>query len=519
MFIDARELPSDRTLETDICIVGAGPAGITLAREFVGTPVGVCLVESGGFEADAETDALYAGKAVGLQYFLRGTRLRYFGGTSNHWGGWCRPLNAADFPPRPWVPYSGWPIAAADLKPYYERAHVTCRLGPFDYDPDSWTTEAASALAVASTDIDTAIWHYSTVRFGQAYRAELQQSQNVTVLLYANATNVVANDAVRTVERIRIACLNGTRFDIRAKAFVLACGGIENARLLLHSDKQIPAGLGNARGVVGRFFQEHPLLFVNEFVFLDPVVGPGIYSDWSRPSLPVRAWQRGLRMLGLDVSYPPRVRRGFSISEEAQRRDRLLNWSGTLEIEDSKAPSEFAEDIAAVARALETGSVHEGAQTKRVRLFIRAEQAPNPASRVTLDQDRDALGMRKVVLDWRLGDLDRRSIREGARLLARAVGTSGLGRLRLIPSLADDDSVWNGWLGGSHHMGTTRANDSPREGVVDRDCRVHGLENLFIAGSSVFPTSGFANPTLTIVALAHRLADHIKSLVVSRKSL
>ena len=514
MLTDARELRSGTVLSTDLCVIGGGPAGITLAREFIGTPASICLVESGGLQADEDTQALYAARAIGLPYPAQRTRQRFFGGTSNHWGGWCRPLSPVDFDVRPWVPNSGWPITADELKLYYERAHTTCQLGPFDYERDSWTDPSSSVPVFGSEDVEIAIWQHSPVRFGRVYRQDLEQARNITVLLHANVTNLVPNEAVQQIDRVDVACLTGPRVQIRAKTFVLACGGIENARLLLNSDQQVPGGLGNRHDLVGRFFMDHPLIFVNEFVFAQPRLALDYYSDWTRPSLPVRAWNRGLRWIGLSTAPPPIARRGFRVTEDAQRRERILQWGGTLEVDGSEDASDFADSIGLVTRALETGSTESGPEVKRVRLWIRAEQAPNPASRVMLDPaDRDALGVRKVVVDWRLTELDRRSVRQGMRLFGHAVGAGGLGRLRLSPALADDDLVWKGWLGQAHHMGTTRASDNPKEGVVDRNCRVHGLANLYIAGSSVFPSAGFSNPTLTIVALTHRLADHLKPLV------
>jgi choline dehydrogenase-like flavoprotein len=136
------------------------------------------------------------------------------------------------------------------------------------------------------------------------------------------------------------------------------------------------------------------------------------------------------------------------------------------------------------------------------------EQTPNPDSRVTLADDTDPLGLRRVRLNWRLTEQERRSFIANIRALGRELAAAGIGRLRpLLP----DDGLWEKVVGGgSHHMGTTRISDDPKRGVVDRDCRVHGIDNLYVAGSSVFVTSGSANPTLNILALAYRLVDHLK---------
>lgn len=498
--------------------MGAGAAGITLAREFVGTSVTVCLLESGGFEADEETQALYHGTTIGMPYALSGTRLRYFGGSTNHWSGLCRPLDPIDFETRPWVPYSGWPFAFDDLKVYYERAQGACRLGPFDYDLDSWVSAVPLRRAIVSRDIETVMWqHNEPTQFGKAYRRELEQAKNVNVLLHANLTELLTDESLRRIEDIAVVCLQGPRFTVRAKLFVLACGGIENARLLLNSDKQVPGGLGNQHDLVGRFFSEHPHSLVNEAVFSKPDLNLAYYDWWvrPRPNAAVRAWRRLRQELGFPVSRQPEVRAGFAVSEEAQRRHGLLNWSVMLEPESYRPTSHLANEIGITTRAVETGSIGRDRPVSWARLFLRTEQAPNRDSRIMLDERRDALGLRRVILAWRLSELDRYSIREGTRLFGRALGSAGLGRVRLDPALSEDDAAsWSRVIeGGAHHMGTTRASDDPHEGVVDGNGRVHGLHNLYVAGSSVFPTVGHANPTLTIVALAYRLADHLKLIL------
>ena len=238
MLIDGRTLPPDHLLDCDLCIIGGGAAGITLASAFAGgRDVDVCLVESGGFDFAADVQELYRGEAVGAPYEAYDTRLRYFGGSTNHWGGYCLPLDDLDFEIRPWVPYSGWPLGRADLAPYYEMASDLCQIGGLDTAPSAW----AERLGLPVLDLDGSglrnlVFQVSPpTRFGEAYRASLLTADNLKICLYSNVIGFHRPAGGSVVERIRVATLAGGRFAVRARCFVLACGGIENARLLLCS--------------------------------------------------------------------------------------------------------------------------------------------------------------------------------------------------------------------------------------------------------------------------------------------
>jgi choline dehydrogenase-like flavoprotein len=264
MILDARRLPRDTIIDADVCIVGAGAAGITLAREFVGQPFKVCLIESGGLEFDDETQSLYEGDLVGLPLDApEDSRLRYFGGTTNHWAGACRPLDADDFAFRPWIPYSGWPIAKVDLDPYYPPANEIVQIDEVDWSPEFWAEQMPEfyRLPFMGRRLLPAIWQKSPpTRFGQTYRDELARADNVETSLFANVVDIETNDATGAVTRLGVACLEGNRFWVKARIYVLATGGIENARILLLSNKVRPAGIGNSFDTVGRFFMNHPQL-------------------------------------------------------------------------------------------------------------------------------------------------------------------------------------------------------------------------------------------------------------------
>jgi len=514
MFTDFRTSEDGTIIKSDFCIIGAGPAGITIARELNKGKHRVCMVESGGFDFESETQSLYAGENIGLPYFdLDVCRLRFFGGTTNHWKGQCAPLSEMDFETRAWVSYSGWPISKADLDPYYLKALPVCEIGPYSFDARAWTNWGIVPPAFNPEKIQSHFWQNSPpTRFGQAYREELKSAENITVLLNANVTHIYTDGSGEKVTHINIGALNGKRGQVLAKVFVLACGGIENPRLLLSSNHVHPKGLGNKHDLVGRFFMEHLTALCGKVEMAK--------VDYLLDTYKKRFFE-GIRF-----------RPGMKIGEEEQRQKQVLNICATFHAEEEippaieagrqlwrslkkgEIPENLGEKIRMVVSDLDDAAAYatcrlKGRQkcTTVLQLRARQEQAPNPNSRVTLSQELDELGMPRLRLDWRLSELDRKSLKAMAITLGSEFGRLNMGRVQLPTWLAEDGDPE--WRGNNHHMGTTRMADSPEKGVVNKDCRVHGIENLYVAGSSVFPTSGFVNPTLTLVALALRLADHL----------
>lgn len=493
MLGDSKGLEPGVELACDVCIIGAGPAGITIARELMATQVDVILLESGGPGLEGAVRDLTAGELAGApQYPLHASRLRMLGGTTGHWGGMCRPLDELDFAPRPWIPNSGWPLTRSDLDPHYARAHAICELGPYDYGASAWRKLFLRRKALAGLGTELKVLQLSPpTRFGTRYRRELARSPSTRVFLHSTVTEIVPDEGARTIERAEVRSLDGQHYSVRARTFVLACGGLENARLLLLSNRVVPAGVGNERDLVGRYFIDHPAVHPLGTLLL---FGPKAHKLEQK------------QLLGkTDVLV------GLGLSADAQREDESLN---SVLYVAAPAPEESAEevpepDLRAMSFLYEANQAPPPMQF--AQCWLRSEQVPNAASRVTLGESLDALGQRRLRLDWQLTELDLRSLQRSARRFVRALGAAGLGRLKQEPWLEDPESPW--WqniVAGWHHMGTTRMADDPARGVVDRSCRVHGLDNLYIAGSSVFPTGGFANPTLTLVALATRLADHLK---------
>jgi choline dehydrogenase-like flavoprotein len=538
MFIDAREVPGNTEIEADLCIVGGGAAGISLAKEFIGLPIRVCLVESGGLTFDAATQELYRGDNVGLDYYpLDVCRLRYFGGSTNAWGGWCRPLDPIDFEQRPWVRDSGWPFGHEELEPYYARAHALCQIENPEYDPAQCLRQLkvrdARVLPMGADRIETTMYSFSPpTRFGRVYESEIRRADNITCLLYANVTSIDTDETASVATRVNIACLDGKHLAVSARCFVLAAGGVENARLLLLSNRVMAAGLGNAHQIVGRYFMEHTHT-ERRLITVNPSAALGFY--------------------GMDFVHR-RISARLSLTPALQRRENLLQYSANIRPvyngESSTGWKAFKHLIEAFHPKWQVDPIFRipPYETKRFRirdaammaahpfsvgaatignvfrinrlishfmLESKSEQAPNPLSAIRLSTARDRLGLNRVELDWRMLALDRQTVCRAEDIIDEELRRLGIGQLEDRP--AEHVESWPATLcGGWHQIGTTRMHEDPRRGVVDENCLVHGMSNLFIAGSSVFPTSGTTTPTLTIVALTLRLSDHLKAATFAR---
>jgi len=517
MFEDFRANESAHDYDADICIMGGGAAGITIARELAKGHYKVLLVESGDLDPDQDTIELNDGKVIGEPYPpLDTARLRYFGGSTNHWDGHCRPLDPIDFEARDWLPHSGWPITRKDLEPFFARANDVCELGPYQYDPEAWRPELGLMPFDKTKWVDR-LWHYSPpTRFGQKYRDELKAAQNIHVLFNANVVDIVLNQSGSAVTQFELKALGGKEGTVRAKMFVVAGGGIENPRILLASNKQMSAGIGNANDLVGRFFLEHPhaqLAYAVPSFDLDKfkvyyggveaTIPAGTAVIQSKPGL-TEEYQRAHRIRNgtIDVGHGYDRSPGYLAFRDAARFVR----EGDMPDHIGRHLVTMADDLSGTLE----GMYYKLRDHDVLWFATSVEQEPNPNSRVTLDTERDALGSPRAVLDWRLTADDKDAVRIYIRMLGEEMARLGLARMRIDQWLLDQGPEWSDLGVRYHHMGTTRMSDDPKTGVVDRDCRVHGIANLYIAGSSIFTTAGYANPTLTIVALALRLADHLE---------
>jgi choline dehydrogenase-like flavoprotein len=463
----------------DVCIVGGGVAGIVLATTLSGRKRRVLLLEAGGLEYSDPSQQVYAGKILGRDYLDLGVaRLRYLGGSSNHWDGLCRPLEPQDFDPRPYVEGSGWPIGSNELKPYLIPA---CEVLEIE------SAFGERELEAENSNLKEVVFRQSPpVRLLDKYLRLMRVSGTLDVYLNANVIGLRFDSGSG---RVGAALFRGYEdhspiHRVEADRYVLALGGIENARLLLNVADESPLANSGAGDFVGRFFMDHPHFVIGHYVVNPSRTTVGRELQFVAPTA---AYLQRQQIGNCAVRIEPHVDRRMFEGDALNEVRRLICQSTVFRCTE---PAE-----AGTLRAV-------------------AEQVPNANSRLRLSNDKDGFGLRRVALDWRLSPLDKTTIQIVGLELGRYFALTNIGRIRLADwVLSHDDvvpSVEDGGYGtGFHHMGTTRMGHSPEDGVVDRNCAVFGVPNLYIAGSSVFRTVGYANPTLTIVQLTLRLADHL----------
>jgi len=446
--------------------------------------------------------------------------------------------------PRAWIPNSGWPFGKDELLPFYARGHQLLQINVNEYGTEFWKRALArqrlSLFPIEGDDVINVIDLFSPpTRFGQRYQSELEAADNVQVFLNANVTELETDSSGSVLERVHVATLNGVRFCVSPRAAVLSTGGIENARILLASRRHQANGIGNGHDLVGRYFTDHPRLRSIRVDIANREQHRRVYDSTlsavrggARLShLPIAAHLGPSARLQGELSLPnfrtyltvgfadavasvyialkairqkTRGRRKFGAAPPGLAREIGRNLPTLLRHGPRVA-------VAAMETLLGKQLVHRDFYLETV-----IEPIPNPDSRVMLSSQRDRLGMNQVRLDWRLTEQDRENFTRIQRLVVDQMSRAGI----FLPkdSMEKVAEVWPAGIRGCwHHMGTTRMHANPRQGVVDPDCRVHGMHNLFVAGSSVFPSFGSDLPTLTVVALAVRLANRISRALQSAK--
>jgi len=474
LILDGKTAGSDPIPDFDVCVVGTGLAGETVVREFIDSEFSVCILESGNYYTDIETQSLKYVRSDAYPIDFD-SRERQLGGTTNTWGQGCMPLEPIDFERRDWVPNSGWPINREDIEEYYNRASKVLRI------PDMGDFgDVGYEKFLENENIHTR-FSYKTrrhLKFDDSLVAKIEKSANVHLYLNSNVVELIPSKDEDEIICMKVNCLNGVEFEVQAGIFVLACGGIENAKLLLQSDSRNPNGIGNEHDQVGRYFMEHPKGIFGEIINMKKSdLRPYEYCN-----------EKSMMMIG-----------GLCLSREIQEKNRILNSHVRLVPEYNLG-----------GRLLRSAGF-EKARMKRLWIKNYMEMTPDPENRVYLTDERDLLDCRIAAVKYNVGDIDRKTMAMLHDVLEKELRELNFGDCKFGP--LDSSSGWPITQDSSHHAGTTRMGREPDTSVVDPDCRVHGMKNLYIAGSSVFPTSGYAGPTYTLMALSYRLADFLQDLL------
>lgn len=547
MIRDARGLDRALTLRTTVCVVGAGPLGIAIALEFARTGIDVVLLESGGYETDSDSAALDEGEVVDPARHspLEASRRRVLGGATVAWAGRCVPFDPIDFEPRPWMPGSGWPLAYGDVEPWYRKAHEYLQLGSFEYRASHVIAGAGRSRGPLPGDLpgdlvaDSVYLFSPPVNFGRVYRRALKHASRLSVWLHATCVDLVPGPDGRSVTRVVARTPAGTALSVDPRHVVLAVGGLEVVRLLLAADHG--NGIGDRHDLVGRYYMSHTVGHLEVVFASDDVVWnyerteSGLYCQRTIALSPDA--QRRLRMPNHrarieppDIADPSHRSGVLSAAYLIKRRlhqtglwRRFPSLSRGFLRTDHRLPlrphvRNVLVDLPATAafaghwlrrRLLSTPtlpSIVLPGRDRRQMLRFEVEQLPCRESRVTLGNQVDRYGMPRLRVDWRRNPGEEEQFETLARTVGDELVVAGLARRLGSPRLVSDTTS-------GHHIGTTRMSASPETGVVDPYGRVHDVDNLWIAGASVFRTSSYANPTVTALALALRLQARVAAAV------
>jgi choline dehydrogenase-like flavoprotein len=570
MKINANELSNKQEIISDVCIIGAGPAGMSLANEFLNSDLKVSFLESGGSKYIHQVQMLSQGPLSGHLYEPQETtHLRQIGGTANNWilqmtddeyGYRYTPLDEVDFEQRDSLPYSGWPITKKELDPYYARAHATCGVGQYDYTAKYWARGKFQPLKLDESRVYNSVFTFGpTKKFTDEIPKKITQSSNLTLYHQATVVELLCDESGSHVTTAVVRMFDGKEIYFKAKQFIISSNALQTPRLLLNSTKTHKKGIGNQHDNVGRYFMDHNLVpsgnfyphdpkLINEMGFYDmqgvdgtTVLGRmnlnadlvkkvGLRNmavmlfpiEWSQVDLDAMNSVNALKLPDFHLKTAPRY--PIDVAKHLMRlvskpKDLLIHLRNIFRGRNRlfRAIYEYLRYGVPISLGLGRGgwsrmANNEGKYNKFELLAI-VEQSPNPENRLTVTEEKDELGCPKAKLHYICSDEDIESVKKAQKIFGEMLEATGLGRYEPAKVSAE---VMKTLTGLHHMMGTTRMSNDPKNGVVDANCCVHGMHNLFIAGSATFPTGGYANPTLTNIALSIRVADKVKSLLAAK---
>ncbi len=467
--------------------------------------------------ADDQAAELNQGASLGVPYsgLVQG-RARVLGGTTELWHGQCMRLHDIDLRERPWIGGSGWPLTLADLDRHYVAAERWLGLTGNSYGSERWDDHPNLApIAWDPTHLLHDFTEYAPrPRLGYQRRRELEHDRLVQAVTNATVSRILVTAG--RVTGVEACSPDGHRSIIPAGDVALAAGAVENARLLLLSDPE-GVGLGDGREHTGRFLQDHPIVRTAEVIRNDYRV---LQDRYLALHLGRRRWFPKVRLAPAAQEEQELVDATAVFVHDHQQPGLAAARRLLTAARAHRMPKRFWRDAVMAARApLPVAhdayrryalSRSSGIRPSAVWLQLWLEQPPDPDSRISLGAATDSLGLRRAEVRWRVGENERRTSRVMTRWIAEDLRRLGVAQVRELSAMHDDDAWQAGVTDAFHPAGTTRMSADPGEGVVDRNLQVHGVRGLYVVGGSVFPTSGYANPTLTIVAMALRLGEHLK---------
>ncbi|MGE8386827.1 MAG: FAD-dependent oxidoreductase [Pseudomonas sp.] len=474
-----KDYEAEKTLRKgyDVCIIGAGPAGITLALRLAEAGWRVVLLEGGGHEYSPRSQAFYRCTSTGLELYAEETRLRYLGGTSNHWAGRCRPFTVSDFANAPPVDLPGWPIPYGEIERYLPAA-----MDIVDLPQGAEFRTVNAGLGGDEFDADRFLLSPPT-RFAQKYAKALDETAGLDVFINCNCVDLDFDEASGQLKAAVVCDYARNRQRVVASTFILATGAIENARQLLNSTTLVGAGVIKKDGLTGCCLMEHLNVDMGTFILKD---GQG-----TEP-----------RQYYTTDTFVSEYRAGKGNVSTTVLTD-VQTYGRTAEVKH------FLENLACeMGLASKIDFVAKFSCPGDGVISTMIEQFPNAHSRISLLDEKDELGVSKVNVNWALSATDRHTIKCIGSELAKQFAEMGLGFVKLNDYVYDTELALK-VQPHAHHMGTTRMAASPEFGVVDTDCKVFGTDNLYVAGSSIFATGGASNPTMPLLQFALRLADHL----------
>lgn len=509
-FENGTDLPA---FSADICIVGGGAAGIVLALELERRGFKILLLEAGGLKYEPRSQAMYSGEIGDLPFEgLINGRFRGLGGTTNDWGGQIAEIDDYVFSRRDWLNGGEWPFTKEHLKAYYERAGA--------YEGLNRQVEIEEPLSslrklIRNSELKVDVTSFCPkLNFYRLFEHDLVVSENILVVYHANVCEFVLDATDQNVSRVKCRSTTGRSAFFQASSFVLTVGGIETSRLLLQPRKETPFPW-QRHGQLGVHFQDH--VVVKSAVFHGSFRDAGyLFGYFAKdgvkfhPKLRMKpARQSALRVLDAAGTISPILDGG----------DRLAKAFNTVRLARKRKFDQISlRDAYVLLKALPELLWHRSPFASRgfgaskasaFQLWVHTEQRPDSASRITLTEKTDELGLYVPKVDWKVDELELRTVQCFTDDVSAAFAANGFPELTTNPVVANRETIGDQVLDSMHHMGGARMASSQRDGVVDENLRVMGTDNFFVCSSAVFPSAGFSNPTHTVLALAIRLSDHL----------